>query len=57
MVQVNEEEILGIWPENHLVQMTVRPNQEIPHSLDRKTIESAIGDHGYQLWRLKKQPA
>ncbi len=47
-------------PENHgpwISNGNVRPNESIPHSLDRETIERAIGDHGYQLWRLKKRSA
>ena len=35
----------------------VRPGQTIPHKLDRDVIERAIDDHGYQMWRMKKQPA
>ena len=34
----------------------LRPNQPIPHRLDRETVERAIDAHGYQMWRMKKQP-
>jgi len=31
----------------------VRPDQDPPHELPRDEIESAINDHGFQLWRMK----
>jgi hypothetical protein len=30
----------------------VGPDEEIPHRLDRKSIEQAIEEHGYQMWRV-----
>ena len=35
---------------------TVRPQDAIPHRLDRGAIETAIDEHGYQMWRIKKAP-
>jgi hypothetical protein len=26
----------------------------LPHALDRKAVEEAIAEHGFQLWRVKK---
>ena len=31
----------------------VRPDRAPPHDFARATIEQAITDHGFQLWRLK----
>ncbi len=31
----------------------VAPGAAPPHGLSRDGIEKAIGDHGFQLWRLK----
>lgn len=31
----------------------VAEGRDPPHGLSRETIESAISDHGYQLWRMK----
>jgi hypothetical protein len=28
--------------------------QRLPHALDRKVVEEAIAEHGFQMWRLKK---
>jgi hypothetical protein len=33
----------------------VKPQQPIPHRLDRGTVESAIEERGYQMWRMKKR--
>lgn len=33
----------------------IRPDQEPPRGLSRKSIESGIDTHGYQLWRTKKK--
>lgn len=37
----------------------IGPRDAIPHRLDRKQIEQAIDEFGYQMWRMKKdaQPA
>jgi hypothetical protein len=32
----------------------IGPNDEIDYGLDRKRIEHAIGEHGYQMWRIKR---
>src|SRR5579871_4533705 len=34
----------------------ISPGEPIPHRLDRETVERAIDDHGFQLWRMKKRP-
>ena len=26
----------------------------LPHALDRKVVEEAIAEHGFQMWRVKK---
>ncbi len=47
-------------PEKHgpwVSSGNVRPSEAVPHKLDRETIERAIDDHGYQLWRMRKRPA
>jgi hypothetical protein len=31
----------------------VRPDKDPPHGLGREQIETAIADHGFQLWRMK----
>jgi hypothetical protein len=33
----------------------IRPNQALPHRLDRTKVEASIDTLGYQMWRLKKQ--
>jgi hypothetical protein len=35
----------------------VRPENAPPYNLSRDTIEEAISDHGYQLWRVKPKVA
>lgn len=30
---------------------TVAPNRDLPHALDRSTVEAAIDVHGFQMWR------
>lgn len=35
----------------------VRPESAPPYNLSRDTIETAIGDHGFQLWRVKPKVA
>jgi len=35
----------------------VAPENDPPYNLSRDTIEEAIGDHGFQLWRIKPQLA
>jgi hypothetical protein len=32
----------------------IAAHQRLPHALDRKVVEKAIAEHGFQLWRLKK---
>lgn len=32
----------------------IAPDREFPYNLSREAIETAIRDHGYQLWRVKK---
>ena len=34
----------------------VRPDKDPPHKLPRAAIEKAIGEQGFQLWRLKAKP-
>ncbi|MBI3433811.1 MAG: hypothetical protein HY056_01835 [Proteobacteria bacterium] len=34
----------------------VAPNRAPPHGLSRTSIEKAIADHGYQLWRMRAEP-
>lgn len=44
-------------PERHgpwMIFGKVLPQERVPHGLDRKTVESAISDHGFQLWRMKR---
>jgi hypothetical protein len=31
----------------------VSPERSPPHALSRPAIEKAIGEHGFQLWRVK----
>lgn len=31
----------------------IGPDDEVQHGLDRKQIEQAIREHGYQMWRMK----
>lgn len=31
----------------------VSDDRKPPHGLSRSTIETAIGEHGFQLWRMK----
>jgi hypothetical protein len=33
----------------------VAPDRDPPHNLSRNTIETAIKDQGFQLWRLSKK--
>jgi len=33
----------------------IGPRDEVPHRLDRRHIEQAIDEHGYQMWRMKKK--
>ena len=33
----------------------IGPRDEIPHRLDRKHIEQAIDNYGYQMWRMTKE--
>jgi hypothetical protein len=33
----------------------IGPREKIPHSLDRRSIEQAIHERGYQMWRMKKE--
>ena len=40
----------GPW----LARGIVRADNANPHKLDRETIERAIEESGYQLWRMKK---
>ena len=47
----------SMLPEKHgpwVTQGGIRPGEPIPHRLDRETVERAIDDHGFQLWRIKK---
>jgi hypothetical protein len=49
----------SLLPEKHGPWKTnggIRPGEPIPHRLDRDTVERAIEDQGYQLWRMKKRP-
>jgi hypothetical protein len=32
----------------------IGPNEKVQHGLDRKQIEQAIQEHGYQMWRMKE---
>ena len=32
----------------------IAPGEKISHGLDRKYIEQAICEHGYQMWRMKE---
>lgn len=32
---------------------TVQPNRDLPHKLDRSTVETAIETHGFQMWRQR----
>jgi hypothetical protein len=32
----------------------IAPEKKMPHAFDRKAVERAIDEHGFQLWRLKK---
>ncbi|MGO9702030.1 MAG: hypothetical protein ACLPX7_22520 [Xanthobacteraceae bacterium] len=33
----------------------VAPDRDPPHDLSREVIETAINDHGFQLWRMSKK--
>jgi hypothetical protein len=33
----------------------IGPRDAIPHKFDRHAIEQAINEHGYQMWRMKKE--
>jgi hypothetical protein len=35
----------------------IAPDREPPHNLSRRSIEAAINDCGYQLWRMTKKTA
>ena len=35
----------------------IAPDRDPPHNLSRAVIETAINDHGYQLWRMSKATA
>ncbi len=35
----------------------IAPDRKFPYNLSREAIESAIKEHGYQLWRVKKSAA
>ena len=48
----------ALLPEKHgpwIFDGNVQPHEAIPHKLDRQTVENAIDDHGYQLWRMKRR--
>lgn len=32
---------------------SVRRHQTLPHGIDRSLVESAIEEHGFQMWRAK----
>lgn len=32
---------------------STRRNQALPHGIDRSMVESAIEEHGFQMWRAK----
>jgi hypothetical protein len=34
---------------------SIAPNSDFPYSLSRKSIETAINDCGYQMWRTPKK--
>jgi hypothetical protein len=44
---------LGPWTVTGVVAAERAP----PHKLDRKVIEGAITEHGFQLWRMAKNAA
>lgn len=33
---------------------STRYNQPLPHNIDRSMVESAIEEHGFQMWRAKR---
>jgi hypothetical protein len=33
---------------------SVQPNRDLPHKLDRSTVETAIETHGFQMWRPRR---
>jgi len=33
----------------------IRPDKAPPHNFSRSTIEKAINDQGFQLWRMKRK--
>jgi hypothetical protein len=35
----------------------IAPDGDPPHKLSREVIETAINEHGYQLWRMSKKGA
>ena len=35
----------------------IAPDGEFPYKLSRASVETAINDCGYQLWRMRKKPA
>jgi hypothetical protein len=32
----------------------IAPNAALPHQLDRATVEEALGEVGFQMWRRRK---
>ena len=47
-------------PENHgpwKPDGALEAREPIPYRLDRAAIEQAISEHGYQMWRMKKDDA
>ena len=50
----------SLLPKNHgpwKVTGVVGATSEPPHNISRDTIEGAIGNQGFQLWRMKKAAA
>ena len=43
----------GPWTATGVVGMNSAP----PHNISRETIEAAIAEHGFQMWRVKKAEA
>jgi hypothetical protein len=35
----------------------IKASEPLPHRLDRGTVERAIDDQGFQLWRMKRSDA
>jgi hypothetical protein len=40
----------GPWDRTGRIQQ----HEDLPHKIDRGSIEQAIAEQGYQLWRMKK---